>query len=112
MLLNLVRLTAPTGGNRQHQSTWGKRSQSGRKTTVGTELRKQRHICIWIDARIYLLRRRTLGRSTHRGTNVLDSLRYELKALGSGQVPLLSDILADIAESAHKNILIPVRMNN
>ncbi|TNN86467.1 hypothetical protein EYF80_003237 [Liparis tanakae] len=41
------------------------------------------------------LQRRTLGSSTHRGPRVLDSLRYGLKALGSGQVPLLSDILTD-----------------
>lgn len=46
--------------------------------------------------------RMTLGRSTHRGTSVLDSLRYGLKTLGSGQVPLLSDILTDTAKGAQK----------
>lgn len=40
--------------------------------------------------------------------SVLDSLRYELKTLGSGQVPLLSDILTNIAEGAKKNTLTPV----
>lgn len=50
----------------------------------------------------------TLRRSTHRGASVLDSLRYGLKTAGSGQVPLLSDILTD-AESAQKeNTLTPV----
>ncbi len=44
----------------------------------------------------------TLGRTTHRGTSVLDSLRYGLKTLGSGQVPLLSDILTDTAEGVPK----------
>lgn len=42
---------------------------------------------------------RTLGRYTHRGT-IVDSLRYGLKRLGSGQVSLLSDILTDTEERA------------
>lgn len=48
------------------------------------------------------LLRRTPRRSTHRGTSVLDSLRYGLKTLGSGKVSLLSDILTDTAEGAEK----------
>lgn len=59
-------------------------------------------LCIWISATSYFSTRRALGRTTHRGMSVLDSLRYELKTLVSGQVSLLSDILTNIAEGAKK----------
>lgn len=46
--------------------------------------------------------RRTQCRSTHRGTSVLDSLRYGFNPLGSGQVSLLSRVLTDTAEGAQE----------
>lgn len=74
-----------------------------RHTAVVATKAAKTDLCIWIGARSYLSLKRALGRSTHRGTSVLDSLRYELKTLGSGQVPLLSDNLTDIAEGAIKH---------